>query len=82
MIQDKNGAENKSTTDSIPPMIVENVNSHNKLNPKLKSKLKLDFTALKKADNDADQNGFHEEFMLNYDKFSLSWREASKLQKN
>jgi len=73
-----------STTES------EEIRSHNKLNPTLKSKLMLDFTALKKGGQNTNKDaigvdeeplGFHEEFMSKFEEFSWSWRQLSKLQK-
>lgn len=80
---------------SIAVIEVLGTPSHNKLNPMLKNKLKLDFSALKDGrqtlvSSNQNQNqgvsvdpvGFHEEFMSKFEEFSLSWRQESMLQKN
>ena len=83
-LANKKAEVDNSTTES------EEIKSHNKLNPMLKSKLMLDFTALKKSGQNANKQsaggneeplGFHEEFMSKFEEFSLSWRQLSKLQK-
>lgn len=66
------------------------------LNPSLKDKLKLDFTALQKKSKDKQKVGvpglqlqgiekepvgFHEEFMSRLNEFSLSWRQAAQKER-
>ena len=92
-LEEQDYDEKKNGVGSIAVIDMLETPSHNKLNPMLKNKLKLDFSALKDGRQNlvsttnqggasVDPLGFHEEFMSKFEEFSLSWRQESMLQKN